>query len=283
MGNKLIKNIIFVLGVCSCFSACKKLDFSGMIISDETANKRFEQSVEWNTDHSFRELIVPSDDYIIFSMSDSHVGGTNNLDAFMNIAVSANAVAVVMAGDLTTGHAEDYTVFQQHLPNPDSIALFPVVGNHDLFFDGWEQFYSRFGSSVYIFTVKTPNATDLYICLDSGSGTLGSLQIDWLKDILENVRPNYRRCVLITHNDFFRFGHAESTNPLVEELHVLMELFVKHNVDMLIAGHDHQKDAEVFGNTTYIVMDALLDDNSDSGYLKINVINGNIEYQFVSI
>ena len=33
-----------------------------------------------------------------------------------------------------------------------------MAGNHDLFYDGWKEFYSRFGSSTYLFTVKTPDA-----------------------------------------------------------------------------------------------------------------------------
>ena len=101
--------------------------------------------------------------------------------------LASNAVAVVMVGDLTTGHAEDYALFEQHLPNRDSLPSFLIPGNHDLYFNGWEEFYTRFGSSTYFFTIRTTTATDLFICLDSGGGTLGNLQLDWLKEMLENT------------------------------------------------------------------------------------------------
>lgn len=100
-----------------------------------------------------------------------------------------------------------------------------------MYFHGWKQFYSLFGSSTYLFIVKTPQSTDVFICLDSGSGTLGSNQLDWLKDILETERPNYRRCVLFTHVNLFRIRHTISANLPVEELYVLMELCVKHQID----------------------------------------------------
>lgn len=283
MGHKL--NILMVLFVAIIFSftGCGEADIGGMFISGESANQRFEQSMEWNAQHPSREIVVLSDDYLILSMSDSHVGGTNNLDIFFNDAKTTKASAVVMVGDLTTGHAADYDVFQQHIPNRDSLTSFLIAGNHDLYFNGWNQFYSRFGSSTYIFTIKTPAAKDLFICLDSGGGTLGSKQLDWLKDILQTKRTDYRRCILFTHNNLFRFRRTASTNPLVEELHVLMELFTKNHVDMVVTGHDHVQNANLFGNTTHIVMDALKDGSSHSGYFQLNVKNGNIEYKFVNL
>ncbi len=32
---------------------------------------------------------------------------------------------------------------------------FPIVGNHDLYFDGWKHFRSNFGTSSYLFVVNT--------------------------------------------------------------------------------------------------------------------------------
>ena len=274
---------VLLLSITLTFSACELADISGIFISDKTVNQRFEQSMEWNAQNPTQEIIVPTDDYMILSFSDSHVGGTNNLNAFFNNAVTQNAAAAVMVGDLTTGHAKNYAVFQQYLPNPDVLPSFPITGNHDLYFNGWEQFYSRFGSSTYIFTVKTPTVSDLYICLDTGSGTLGNLQLDWMKNVLQNLRPDYRRCIVFTHNNLFRFRHTTSTNPLIEELYVLIDLFAKHQVNMVVTGHDHKQYAQEFGNTTHIVMDALLDGFKNSGYLQLNLKNGVIKYKFVTL
>lgn len=235
--------------------------------------------MEWNSQHPYREIIVPSDEYFILTMSDSHIGATNNLDIFLTKAKNINSSAVVMVGDLTTGHTKDYNVFQQHIPIQDSLPSFQIVGNHELYFDGWKEFYSRFGASTYIFTVKTSEASDLFICLDTGGGTLGNKQLDWLKEILQNVRPNYRRCIVLTHNNLIRIRHTPTTNPPVEELRVLIELFTKHSVDMVITGHDHKKSAKVFGNTTYIIMEALV----DAGYFQLNFKNSTIEYKFLKL
>lgn len=280
MENRYLKIPILLLALALMSYACEKADFRSVFVSYETVNQRFNQSMEWNNLHPFRTLTEPVDDYSIYVMGDSHVGTTKNLDAFLDEAMKANASAVVMVGDLTTGHAEDFNTFDSHLPHQDSIALFKMVGNHDLYFNGWKQYFSLFGSTSYIFTVTTPEAADLYICLDSGSGTLGSDQLDWLKSILEKERQNFRRCVVFTHLNLFRIRHTGSTNPLVEELYILMELCVKHQIDMIVTGHDHKKNVVCLGNTTHITMDALSDDYKDAGYLELYVVNGRIEYRF---
>jgi len=281
MDSPIYKRIIALLIVTLVFTACfKETALTGMFVSYKSVNLRFEQSVAWNSNHHFKVIDVPNDDYTLLSMGDSHVGSTINLDRFFNIARTTNVSAVVMVGDLTNGHAGDYTLFQQHLPDKDTLITFPIVGNHDLHYEGWNEFYTRFGSSTYLFTVKTTVATDLCICLDNAGGTLGDKQLAWLTQLLENTRPDYRHCIIFTHDNFFRFRYTDSTNPLVEELQVLMELFTRYRVDMVITGHDHIHNAKLFGNTWYLTMDALEDGLSNAGYLKLNVKNDGMLFAF---
>ena len=282
MGNKRLKFLAFL-----CFfglSSCDKGDLRGIFVSYEEVNDRFEQSMTWNHLNPYKKILLSTNNYEIFAMGDCQIGGVENLNIFFKDAVNSDAKAIVMVGDLTSGKAKDYSVFQDNLINAGSVEVFPLAGNHDLYFNGWKDFYSRFGSSTYYFTVRTPTAEDLFICLDTASGTLGSKQINWLKNLLENERRNYRHCLVFTHNNFFRSWHKPSTNPLVEELYILMELFLVNNVEMIITGHDHSKSIEKLGNTLYIVMDALLDGFKDAGYLKILIKgNDNIGYEFVNL
>jgi predicted phosphodiesterase len=275
MEHQMKTKLSLLLAISSMLIACSKQEDIA-----ETANQRFTQSMDWNKNHPYREIVVPSDDYLILSMADSHVGSTNNLDSFFNIAKTEKASAAVMVGDLTTGKEEDYAIFDQHLPFDDSLQLFFLAGNHDLHYNGWKEFYARYGSSTYLFTVKTPNATDLFICLETGGGTLGDKQLNWLTNVLQTMRTGYRYCMVFTHNNFFRTRHTDSTNPLVEELQVLLDLFTKHHVDMVITGHDHRRDLVEFGTTSYIVMDALKDGLSNAGYFQTRVRSGKIEYEF---
>jgi predicted phosphodiesterase len=279
MGN-IITKITIILSISFSLSACERYEFRGFVFSYQSADERFEQSMIWNKNHPFQEINVPGESYTIFCMSDSHVGSTENLDYFLYEAKKGNATAAIMAGDLTDGHQEDFERFYQHLPHQDTLRTFQVSGNHDLYFNAWQHFYQYFGSTTYYFTIQTPTSSDLFICLDTGSGTLGNKQLEWFKKTLTEERPKHRNAFIVTHNNLFRIRHASSTNPYVEEIRVLIELCVKHRVDMVITGHDHKSSVVQHGNTTHITMDALTDSYSDPSFFVLRVDDGGIEFEF---
>lgn len=264
-------------------SSCYEFEMRGFITSYENANERFEQSDEWNQQNGFTEINTPENTYTIHAMGDSHVGSTENLDTFFKQGRNKNASAMVLVGDITTGHQNDYEVLEAHLPVKDSLMYFATAGNHDLYFDGWQNFYSIFGSSAYYFVVNTSSASDLFICLDTGGGTLGNKQLDWFKKLLETKRDNYRNCTVFTHNNLFRLRPTTSTNPMAEEIQVLIDLFTRHNVNMVVTAHDHKRNTAILGNTTHIIMDALQDSNDDASYLKLTVTETSIDHSFVEL
>lgn len=276
---KTIVSFILVIMV----SCNNEFELRGYFTSYVNVNERFEQSIEWNNQNGYSEISIPQRTYSIHAMGDSHVGGTENLDTFFEHAQNEDATAVVMSGDLTTGHKKDYDVFSEHLPLKDSLMYFAIAGNHDLYFDGWKHFYSIFGSSSYFFVINTPNESDLFICLDTGGGTLGNKQLDWFKKLLETSRNSYRYCTVFTHNNLFRLRQTTSTNPMVEEIYVLLDLFIRHNVNMVVTAHNHERYTDILGNTTHINTDALQDENSKASYLKLSINEENIDFNFVEI
>lgn len=275
--------ITLLLTFTVILTGCKEVDFTGIVLPEESANDRFTDSKKWNDLNPFREIVVPADNYFILAASDIHAGTTTNLDKFISIAKKADVTAVVMAGDLTWGREEDYKVFQQHLPVQDSLLTFLIAGNHDINFDGWNHFRSRFGTSTYLFKIVTPVATDLYICLENGGATLGKKQFDWLKEVLTTQRQFCRRCIIIMHTNFFRFKFSEASNPQTEEIIAMLDLIVRYKIDMVIAGHDHRQDEVKFGSTTYIVMPPLKDEHPNAGYFRLDIRGSKTEYQFISL
>lgn len=281
MEHQIRTNPAIFLSILLLFTVCT--DKENTIIPTESANQRFDESMRWNEQHPYREIILPGDEYTILSIADCHVGSTKNLDQLFSIAKNTNTSAIVFVGDLTTGNAEDYNEFEKHLSQWDNLSLFFIAGNHDEFYSGWKEFYNRFGSSTYYFSVKTPAATDFFICLETGGATLGNNQLQWLEDNLRSKRNDYRNCFIFTHNNLFRANHTLSTNPLAEEVKMLTELFTKYHVAMVITGHDHSKDDHLFGITRYIQLDAFTDENIKATYLRISIKDGKISYSFESI
>jgi predicted phosphodiesterase len=278
MANQL-KTTIFILLV-TLVGCGQHPDFSGLFYSPSRVDNRFVQSDEWNKNHIVQNLIVSSENYQLLVAGDSHVGELVNFNKMLVEANKPENSAMIMVGDIVTGKKEDYTIFKNALPNFNEVPYFLMIGNHDLYFDGWKTFYDYFGSSTYYFTVETPLNNDLYICLDSGAGTLGGKQLAWLKNLLSSDRKNYRNCILFSHVNFFREHRTGSTNPLKTELEVLLPLFAKYRVNMVIMGHDHKRVITEFGNTTYITMDALKDGVHNASILKLQVSENKIGYTF---
>ncbi|MCO5252894.1 MAG: metallophosphoesterase [Bacteroidetes bacterium] len=282
--NKMKKNgwLLFIsLTLSSCF---KEADFSGFIRSTDRSESCFKESMEWNSNHPFKIIETDNESYKVLVTSDVHVGGADTYENFLKFidrSSQPDITAAVYVGDLSSGRKEHQELFKSLLPQDSVVQSFPIAGNHDLYFDGWDAFYSVFGSSTYYFTIKTPSKQDLYICLNSGNGTHGSSQIAWLKNLLETQRNHYDRCVIFSHCNFFRTHHTPSTSPNMDEILVLMDLFETHTVDMVINGHDHKRDEKQLGLCKYIILDALRDDANNASYMVLQKTNTSFKYEFV--
>lgn len=271
--------LLILLFCCSC----ETIDYTGFIYSTDPVNERVKQSLEWNESNPAREILVSGTNYSLLIAGDSHVGGTVNLDSFLIQANTSGNSGLVIVGDLTSGKREDFEIFKQELESKNSGPAFLMIGNHDLFFNGWGTYFEFFGSSTYSFTVRTDDTIDLFICLDSGGGTHGWRQLEWLKDLLEKERKNARYCILFTHDNFFRAHRTLSTNPLVDELRIIFDLCYTYSIDMVIMGHDHMRSEEFLGKTTYITLDALEDDFEDASYLKLQIKESGLNYTFIEL
>ncbi len=294
MENKLKSSIhIFLVLMTFFFSGCSlNVDIGGFFFPSDLIDSRFKQSEQWNNSHLFKQLTVSSENYQILVAGDSHIGGfaevshSEGLKNFTKLVIEAKKpenTAFLIVGDIVSGQKEDFDSLKANLPDYNINPYFLLVGNHDLYFDGWKTFYNYFGSSTYYFSIKTPTFSDLYICLDSGSGTLGVGQLAWLKNVLETERAKYRNCFVFSHVNFFRNRRTGSTNPLVDELYVLMDLFATNRVNLVISGHDHVRSLNYFGFTTYITMDALLDANPNASILKLTVSTTKTSFSFMDL
>lgn len=272
---------VFIIALSSCIGDA---DLTGFIRSTDRIEGRYTLSMQWNADNPYKNIVVSEDNYQILVASDVHVGPTKNYEQFINIAIEDEVAAMVFVGDFVTGKENDYERFHDLLPDYQTKPSFMLTGNHELYFDGWKHFHRLYGSSIYYFTVETPSANDLYICLDNGSGTIGKSQLQWLQTTLENQRTNHRYCVVFMHVNFFRGRHTTSTNPRVDENLVLLDLFEKHQIDMVITAHDHKRAYEKLGRTYYLVTDALKDDNRNASYI---VLTGEkdkeLQFEYVGI
>lgn len=277
--RKLIKYLIFCSIVLS--SCIGDADLTGFIRSTDRIEDRFEASMAWNASNPFKTITVTTEEYNLLVSADLHVGKTENYQKFLTRGMQSDIEAMVFVGDFVTGKEADYEIFHQYLPDYQTKPSFLLTGNHELYFDGWKHFQRLYGTSVYYFTVETPSNSDLYICLDSGSGTLGKGQLAWLKTLLKEQRDQFNQCVIFSHVNFFRNRFTPTTNPLMNELLVLLDLFERHKVNLVIMGHDHVRALNQLGNTTYLTLDALKDGTPNASYIILKKEIPGMTYEFI--
>lgn len=268
-----------ILALALLLFSCERYDVAGVISSpSKTVDARFEQSMEWNNQHAEIVLSVPTDDYCFYVASDVHVSeSVEHLTTFLTLERNDNtAYFSLILGDMVDKKGV-FDLFGSSLTyNSDTQTrndtLFTVVGNHDLYFNQWNDYASYFATSTYKFVVETPHYKDVYFALDSGSATLGQKQLQWLKEQLFESRNTYRKRIVFTHTNFFKNDCSQlfSGNYSESELFELTDLFAQNNVDLVLTGHTHVFSESVYKNVRYLTVGALAESENILSYLVVH-------------
>ncbi|MBP6284822.1 MAG: metallophosphoesterase [Paludibacteraceae bacterium] len=267
--RKLVGSSIVLMFValqsCNLLPTFDPLNF---IRAKSTVNERFVDSETTNATHPIPNVIVATDTYQFIAVSDIHITDySDNLAQVFAVAETDNTDFLLLVGDICNGRTKQLEAAKKQVEAWDKKPCYYVAGNHDLFFS-WEEYLTHFGSSSYTFEVETSARKDLFIAIESASGTFGAKQTAWLKRQVAN-RHLYRHCIIFTHTNFF--ARPFDTNGIYtkEERISLLSLFSSFDVTMVITGHAHKEHRTVLGNVLYITLPAL----ENGGSIRFDVGN----------
>lgn len=275
MKKKSLFLSLILLAACS-----ENLDMQGMFMPITTgSDERFEQSMAWNAQHGVDTIQVSEDNYKVYVMTDVHVDFTTmNLDAFAStyLADTEAAPFCLLLGDLINAKGH-YELFMDHIRpilDSDRDTIFSTVGNHDLYYDQWPIYRDYWHTSTYYFVVKTPHYQDLYISFDSGNGTFGKKQLAWLRDLAKTLdRSAYRHVITYTHTHFFKQDGSQghTSNFAMEETYEIAGYLQQMQADIMLQGHSHFRNLNVFKDVTYLRLDAMEDHYKNAFYTTLEV------------
>lgn len=150
------------------------------------------------------------------------------------------------------------------------IPVLNIVGNHDLFNSGWDDFsdlcfpytsFYRFKSSAFSF-----------YALDTGSGSLGPKQFKKLKSAMQSdPRPK----IVFSHYPIYgsgMYGLSYYCLQNEEESTRLITLFEKEDVTDVYAGHVHHHQSKELGDYTERCFDTLF--NQEWALVTVNETTG---------
>ena len=285
---QMVKNISLLIAIIFLMCGCNHLDLKGLMIpTSEGVDKRFEQSMAIHGGKSM-QMVSTNDNYLFYVCADPHIDSScENLTTFNDILRNDSEASFgVMLGDCIDRRDNhqaylDAVAFEPNKHKYD-YPYFHVLGNHDIFFNGWDAFKTIISPSVYWFEVRFSSGSDLYICLDTATGTLGRNQSEWLRSFLHANRDSYRHCIILTHTNIFYTDNSQSSsgNLPLEETFALLKLLSEHRVTLVLQGHDHYREDFTCDNVRYTIVGTIRDGFEKPEYLKIHITQDGIKYDW---
>ena len=275
-----MKKHFLYIALAVMMTACSDdmtLDLLGMFSPNgEVVDVRYDQSMAYNATQGEMHLNMGSDDYMMYVCTDSHITRKShkNLDYFIDTYNAETAPKIAV-------HLGDLIDAQKNFPCADSVLslandhLFITPGNHDVYFKQWPIYRSYFNTSIYWFdTNNGSKKLDLFICLDTADGTLGTKQMKWLRELLEQKsKEGYRRIIVYTHTHFWKLDDSQghTSNFALEETYELAALLAQYNVAYVWSGHQHARQSVLFRGVNYLVLDATKDSEKGQSYMTVQM------------
>ena len=282
----MVKRTLAVASLALLLVGCDRFEVKGFFMpTGDVANSRFEQSLALHGSEPIARLEADGE-YLFYVCTDPHICTTaNNLRTFVSeFRGDPEALFGIVLGDCIDkqGSMPTYVEAINHLADTRPSPIFSVLGNHDLYFSQWDDFRELVGPSHYWFEVSHSSGNDLFLALDTASGTLGVRQMEWLREFFAQHRSDYRHCVVITHANLFYNDNSQRTSgnlPLVETME-LLDLFDRHDVLLCLQGHDHHRDDLTYRGVRYTIVGTLREEVDNPEYLRVRLSEDNIEYNW---
>lgn len=285
----MVNNRVLLLIFWVFLYGCDRLDLKGMIMpTGDDVDSRFEQSLEMHGSKPIANMETDREDYLFYVAADPHIhANTITVEKFATtLRNDENASFGVILGDCIDKRgcmpiyldAISYDSDKHKYQTP----IFSLVGNHDLFFAGWEDFRNLIGPSVFWFEVKHKEGKDIFVSLDSASGTLGRKQTKWLREFLAKERGKYRHCIVMTHTNILYTDNSQvsSGNLPMDETMALLDLFSEYNVLLCLQGHDHYREDVFFDGVRYTIVGAIRYEIEKPEYLCVSISRNKVEYDW---
>ena len=250
-------------------------------VSRSVPEERYSESVGLPTPVFSVQLADP-EHYSFAIVGDLHVrfGDTSRLERILGDAAAEGDAFVILLGDnVDDGQKEDFLAVKRAIEKGGwSGKVLPVLGNHDIFGDGWMYYREILGPSHY--SVSLGNAK--FIALDTADGTITKDEKQWIEEQVAQSRP--------TH--LFFLSHYLPTVPGqrtylkiadAEEARRLMKFASDRKVTAWLGAHYHSYATGSVDGVEYVVAggggNRRMPPVLDYFYVQVTVAGKDVRYQ----
>ncbi|MDR0561744.1 MAG: metallophosphoesterase [Spirochaetaceae bacterium] len=249
-------------------SACS-VDLPGLIASQDLDVRLKDRDRFHFLTEADRNLTL-EDAYEFLVLTDTHIQDGNAFGLENLASVINDARFVVILGDITQNGSEKDILKFISIAETLGVPCYPVIGNHDIYFNNWYNWRDHIGSSSY--RINGSNTT-LFI-LDTANAWVGNAQIKWLDKELETAKPHI---FIFTHTNLFveHIIDLQQTTDIRERARFMSLL--DGRCEAFFTGHVHRRIIKTFGGVQYITIE---DFRSKKTYCRVQVSPEGIRYSF---
>ncbi len=217
------------------------------------------------------------------AMGDAHIGSAGGdlfQPALTRSKASGDLFSVVLGDNSNTGQEAELTTFNLQAAAA-GMTIYPIIGNHDIFFGGWNNYKSIIGRSIYSFNAGNVHFT----ALDSANGTIGEDQLNWLTQDLQNTSKPIK-IVMLHYPVYIKEFTSIYKLASDEEITILKNLFRNLGVQLVLSGHYHGFADNTLGGVRYVVTGGcnhILDPGNNSGYVRITVSGSSLGVSLIQL
>ena len=262
--------IILLAGQC-LLAGCSN-DLFGLFGSTPV-DERFKERTNFTFLRPEDRTLSLGDEYSFLVITDTHIENKYiyGLEKIREVIAADSSIKfVVIVGDITqNGRREDFEQFIE-FARTLNVPCYPVIGNHDIYFNTWGNWKDLIGSTVY----RIDGGNTTLLMLDSANATFGKNQLDWLENQLQSAGG---RVFIFSHVNLFvkslfsiqQFTDTRERNRICAML--------RGRADAMFMGHVHRRIREDVGGVTYLSIE---DFRSNGVYCRVSVSAGGINYHF---
>ena len=211
--------------------------------------------------------LAASGTYSFIVITDTHISSGNayGLERLAQV-IDDDVKFVVVVGDITQTGSQAALEKFLGIARGFGVPVFPVIGNHDIYFGNWPVWERLIGSTVYRVNI----GEDALLILDSANAFLGARQLDWLENELRS-----------TSGRVFVFSHVSKFNRRILNFDARERARLVHmlsgRADAVFMGHTHRRHTTTVGGVYYVTLE---DFREHSVYLRVFVSRDNLHWRF---
>jgi len=268
--NRICLPVFLLSGICF-FGACNA-DLSGLFASNDLDVRLAERDTFHFLSQSDRNPLL-GDSYSFIAVTDTHIENGNawGLEKLEDVVQNNSDIKfVVFLGDITqNGSARDMETFTD-IAGRLGVPCYPVIGNHDIYFNNWPVWRDTIGSTRY----RINGDTATFFVLDTANAFFGKAQLDWLENQIKTAKG---RVFVFTHSNLFVKGTFEFQQLTDTEERARIISILHNRCDMMLMGHSHTRIINTAGGVPYISIE---DYKGTQIYCLFEVKNNGITNRF---